>query len=206
MMIRIVACGSAVLFALTMAVACGGGGNVNAVAKSCPDGWDADPEVAEAFSGSNGTFEDACDENGNLIQYGCGSKEVWTCSDWECYDEPETTDEVVSRTIDCAGTCQNGACPSLCPKDNTSIVFESLDGTAHGIIREVGTENRWDCDAISISSITPEGLGEYLDAPSLTVDRSAWGPGQLCLKATPGHFMIKGPTLVAPTHWTCFRL
>ena len=61
------------------------------------------------FQGSNGSFEDHCDETGQLLQYVCATRVP--CSGPSCVPDatvPYNTGEVGSYTVDCG--CVAGAC------------------------------------------------------------------------------------------------
>jgi len=67
------------------------------------------------FQGTNGTFEDHCDDSGQLVQYLCASAVNCTPSPQNpCTGDmsvPYTTGEVYSTNLDCP--CADGVCPEL---------------------------------------------------------------------------------------------
>ena len=67
-----------------------------------------DPAVRESIEGSNGTFVEACDDDGNLIAYTC-NMENRCGGPIDC--APFPTGEASPVTYDCAGQCQGGTCP-----------------------------------------------------------------------------------------------
>ena len=84
------------------------------------------PEVAHVFTGSNGTFVDRCDGNGNLIAYQC-EMTLPPC-DPAARREPNGCDfgplvftglvipNQDSPTVDCEGRCHDGRCDGRCPQ------------------------------------------------------------------------------------------
>lgn len=86
-----------------------------------------DPALQQQVSGSNGTFEDACDEAGNLVEQHC---EV----SMRCTAGPKPTCEgvqtgkVVSKVFDCGGRCVDGACAARCPQVDDGVDFRAADG------------------------------------------------------------------------------
>ena len=66
-----------------------------------------DPAVRESIEGSNGTFVEACDAEGNLIEYRCDMQTL--CGGgMDC--APYPTGAVSPVTYDCGGRCQDGVC------------------------------------------------------------------------------------------------
>ena len=66
-----------------------------------------DPAVRESIEGSNGTFVEACDDEGNLIAYAC-NMQILCGGALDC--APFPTGEVSPVTYDCEGRCQGGTC------------------------------------------------------------------------------------------------
>lgn len=96
--------------------AAGGGVGGGAVRKCQPSAGDNPynpPSERLQFTGSNGTFEDHCDNAGHLVQYGCAT--VVPCTptpQTPCVPDatvPYETGAVSESTLDCA--CIDGACP-----------------------------------------------------------------------------------------------
>jgi hypothetical protein len=87
--------------------------------------------------GTNGSFTDACDESGNLVEHSCelapcisarvavpfggtsGAGGISACP----------TGRVVSTTIDCGGHCEDGACFGWCAEQGGQFEVTSVDGT-----------------------------------------------------------------------------
>jgi len=85
-------------------------------------------------TGTNGAFEDACDDGGNLVEYscetqlGCGSGgNANGDSSGACAPQPYLTGNVWPTTIDCLGLCMDGACEVPCPADGTALTITSVD-------------------------------------------------------------------------------
>lgn len=121
-----------------------GGGGAGGMGCIDPDGNDARGDgslVRSTAEGTNGSFTDSCDEDGNLVEYSCelgpcvsariavpyagrggypqgGSGGLPTCQ----------TGMVVSRTIECGGRCEEGTCFGWCA--GQGAVFEVTDVTA----------------------------------------------------------------------------
>jgi hypothetical protein len=86
----------------------------------------SDPAVAMSWTGTNGTFADACDEGGNLTKYSCDVTLI--CSggvNAECSDVD--TGAVKPWAIDCSGHCADGTCPSRCPTFGETLTVQSVD-------------------------------------------------------------------------------
>jgi hypothetical protein len=89
-----------------------------------------DPEHRGSAMGDNGMFEDACDRNGDLLEYVCETMSV--CSDPPNPDcEYPQTGNVVPQMFDCDGTCVDGTCNGRCAMVGDDLVFVSAgDGAA----------------------------------------------------------------------------
>lgn len=109
-----------------------GTSNVQTTYDDCtdPDFYDEklqsgyDMRVQSAATGTNGAFTDHCDADGNLVEYGC---EMLTMCDevtGNCW--AELTGAVDERTVDCGGTCSDGACFQWCLKPEDSVRFETV--------------------------------------------------------------------------------
>jgi hypothetical protein len=85
-------------------------------------------------TGTNGAFEDVCDEDGNLIEHscetqlGCGSGgNANGDSSGACAPQPHLTGYVWPTTVDCLGLCVDGSCEVPCPADGTTLTITSVD-------------------------------------------------------------------------------
>jgi hypothetical protein len=104
---------------------CGTGGAVDGGLCSDPDG--VGPSTRTTVSGVNGSFSDACDTSGNLIEYICE-----TAFDDTCLPNPDPscryqTGLVVPYAINCAGRCDEGTCLARCPQQGDSLTYLSVD-------------------------------------------------------------------------------
>jgi hypothetical protein len=119
-----------------------GGGDGGAMACSDPDatGGRGDGSTTESTTtGLNGTFTDSCDEGGNLVEHVC---ELGSCISARIVPAvggrggiPQggtgglsncPTGNVVARTIDCGGRCQDGACFSWCAEQGKSFEITGI--------------------------------------------------------------------------------
>jgi hypothetical protein len=86
------------------------------------------PEVRASLTGTNGTFQDTCDANGNLTEYTCEGKQTCgpgpnpACDHW-------LTGQVIPQTIDCNGRCKDGRCVSRCPKAGDVLVYKVVEAS-----------------------------------------------------------------------------
>lgn len=88
------------------------------------------PEVRHTFIGTNGTFVEACDEHGNLLDYSCAETDYCNMG---CFSAINTGAVVTpAQGIDCGGTCHDGRCDARCPQqaDHLTFLSASLDGGA----------------------------------------------------------------------------
>jgi len=98
-----------------------------------------DADVVWTVTGTDGTYIDHCDGDGNLVQYGCelgpspcpppppgGAMPAPV----DC--APPPTGVVLSKTYDCRGTCRDGVCASRCPdfEDHPTYLTLAADGSA----------------------------------------------------------------------------
>jgi hypothetical protein len=86
--------------------------------------------VASSATGVNGTFDDYCDADGNLVEQRCevmaycGSNGVTdACIPYFDY----FTGQVVEQPVDCLGTCVDGACTLPCPSLGDLVTVTDLD-------------------------------------------------------------------------------
>lgn len=94
----------------------GGGGGTPSTIQVCPnnpgDGHHNSREERYQLQGTNGTFEDHCDDAGQLVEYWCISRVP--CSGPSCMGDATVsypTGEVGPYTSECA--CVDGVCPPL---------------------------------------------------------------------------------------------
>jgi hypothetical protein len=113
------------------------------------------PEVAHVFTGSNGTFADRCDSNGNLVAYECEMTEP-PC-DPAASNVPNGCDfgplvytgRVIpnqdSPTVDCEGRCHDGRCDGRCPQQGDQITLIGLDAGGKVLIRNDTDGRTYSC-------------------------------------------------------------
>ncbi len=83
-------------------------------------------------TGTDGTFTDECDADGNLVEYYCEKAPAsgFFCGqpnpDPRCYDL-FPTGRVLSRNVDCGGECNAGACASHCPDAGDELTVVTVD-------------------------------------------------------------------------------
>jgi hypothetical protein len=80
------------------------------------------PEKRQTVSGLNGTFIDECDEHGDLVEYSCDYYREWDLN----YLGNVETGDVTANTIDCGGSCHEGACVSQCPRVGDIITYLAI--------------------------------------------------------------------------------
>jgi hypothetical protein len=83
-------------------------------------------------TGTNGAFTDSCDANGNLIEERCEALPIPGLSCVNPNPDPRCGDRiptglVVAVTIDCGGTCVDGACTSYCPMVGADLSYVAVD-------------------------------------------------------------------------------
>ncbi len=79
------------------------------VAASCP-GFYPEADVKHEVTGRHGSFIDHCDNDGNLVEYGCLLTSQTLCEGPYCREIWSQADEVEPTTLDCDGTCHDGVC------------------------------------------------------------------------------------------------
>lgn len=111
-------------------------GGAGAAACTDPDAMDSRGDgtaTTGTTTGTNGSFTDSCDADGNLVEYTCelapclstrvafpggrgGTGGVALCP----------TGTVLSRTVDCAGHCKGGACFDWCAEQGDELEFTAV--------------------------------------------------------------------------------
>lgn len=109
------------------------------------------PEVSHTHTGSNGTFADHCDAEGNLVDYECEAMPA-PCGPPPngCWDRPLIqTGRVIPlpQTVDCSGTCRNARCDGRCPQQGDQITFEGLDADGRQTVRNDTDGRTYACSA-----------------------------------------------------------
>jgi hypothetical protein len=93
------------------------------------DWSEPDPAKPRIVAGTNGTFTDTCDGQGNLVKYLCTSRSICGFGPNPDCDQVETG-KADPKTIDCAGLCVGGGCASGCPVsgDELTVTANDADG------------------------------------------------------------------------------
>ena len=145
-----------------------GSGGVNGVLCMDQDaiGIGGDPRgygTRGTTNGRNGTFVDACDENGNLIEHHCYFDR---CFVDDCGDNHDALTEVV----ECPTGCQDGACLTWCPGEGPLFVAFSDGGV---LLLENGSGQwlrctvDWSADGYDCSSPSLIGTRPVADVSSV---------------------------------------
>jgi hypothetical protein len=90
-------------------------------------------EVRHTFAGMNGSFVDACNGQGNLLQYSCETETASHC-DMGCV-EVNTGRVAQPELVDCVGACRDGRCDGRCPHQGDHVTFVGDGPDAHAIVR-----------------------------------------------------------------------
>jgi hypothetical protein len=106
-----------------------------------------DPEERERTIGDNGTFEDACDADGNLIEYVCETQEM--C---EGFPNPACTTfltgNVIEQLLNCSGHCVDATCEARCPAFDDIVRYLSIDASGNPELLNVTDGRNYSCDLI----------------------------------------------------------
>ena len=94
------------------------------------------PEVSHTYVGTNGTFADHCDADGNLIDYQCEKTYPPCTTGPNCWSLPVETGDVVPlpQLVDCGGTCSGARCDGRCPQQADQITFQGRDMDGREIV------------------------------------------------------------------------
>jgi hypothetical protein len=156
-----------------------------------PAGYILDPEVPGVVQGSNGTFADACDDDGNLIEYLCESRLL-------CGPGPNpacnsmNTGLVISELIDCSGHCSGAACAARCPNFGDRLVYRSFDPANGAATLENQTDQRsYECE---LSDDTADDGYDCLTAPTVGSEVKMVTQGLQTSQCTGGGFGTIGVT------------
>jgi hypothetical protein len=148
--------------------------------------------------GTNGSFEDTCSDDDNLVEHACelacvggpypsggagGISARIACL-------PQPTGRVVASTIPCGGRCVLGTCFQWCPSTNAELSVESvgervrLSGDDYTYDCDVSWQDTgYDCRATGLAGRTLRvmGLGNcLLDRVTIALDDASNGGGQDC--------------------------
>jgi hypothetical protein len=122
-----------------------GGGAGGMAACSDPDASSGDGTRTRGTTiGANGSFTDSCDASGNLLEHACelgpcistriavpfggsaGSGGILTCP----------TGQVISRTVDCGGHCEEGACFGWCAEQGGKFQVTGVEGMSLAMTKD----------------------------------------------------------------------
>lgn len=146
------------------------------------------PEVRHTWSGSNGTFADSCDANGNLVEYGCAGQEA-PCNggpDPNGCDGPLVNTGVVAAptVLDCGGTCHDGRCDGRCPQQGDRVTLEGTDTDGNVVVRNDSQGRVYSCQSDQSEACTPATGGQ-----TGTIGGLGLGPGY-CTGSAFGSFQV----------------
>ena len=134
------------------------GGMAQATPIVCPEGTLAGgstqslaPDVRQTFSGTNGTFIDACDENGDLTAYECEVEYESVGGDQDLGTILTGTGAVTQTTIACAGTCVDGTCVGVCEQQGDEMQIVSADDSGNATLEDERTHWTYDCEVYANS-------------------------------------------------------
>jgi len=151
----------------------------NAEARGLPS-----PEVAHTFTGSNGTFANKCDGNGNLIAYQCeitrppcdpASSAFNGCSFLSLIFTGKVVPYQDSAVIDCVGQCHENRCDGRCPQQGDQVTLVSpgangnviinndTDGRAYSCMPDPASQNGMSFDCAR----SPAGQTGYVEGRGL---------------------------------------
>jgi hypothetical protein len=108
--------------------------------------YTTDPQVQKTVQGTNGTFVDSCDAQGNLTDYYCETMQ--TCTFPTPQPDPlpmctsMNTGKVVSNSYDCSGHCMNGTCSDRCPTFGDVLTYVTVDAATGAATFENQTDHR----------------------------------------------------------------
>jgi len=166
---------------------CGTGGAADAGVCSDPD--DLGPGTRTTATGTNGSFSDACDTSGNLIEYICET--IWAEN---CFPNPDPscryqTGMVVPYAINCAGTCTEGTCTGRCPQQGDALTYLAVDPTtATAQLRNDTDGHKYSCNVIWDATTDTYDCTTAPVAGTTTRVYSLGGfSGSLCVTGTTGN-------------------
>lgn len=167
----------------------GGAGGDGGVPAECTDS-DATGEDAEwlgpatfeeaqrleqgTTTGSNGTFEDACNDQGDLVEHVCQTQlmcgarsagAAGSAGSGACAPSPQPTGYVDAITVPCFGLCDGGVCNVPCPTMNGELTVASVDGQSYEL-DSAATGLRYQCVRDTCDE-PPASIGEALSVVSI---------------------------------------
>ncbi len=105
------------------------------------------PDARQSFSGTNGTFTDSCDENGDLTAYECEFEQV---PDGDG-TFPKGTGAVAQTTIPCDGACVGGTCVGACAQPGDKMQIVSSDDSGNATLEDEATHWSYACQVYANS-------------------------------------------------------
>jgi hypothetical protein len=122
--------------------------SVTCVAGDYDSGGLPNPEIVHTYTGTNGTFTDHCDADGNLIDFQCETISAPCTVAPNCSSAlPIHTGRVVpSRAVDCSGTCSAGHCDGRCPLQGDQITFRGIDMQGRDVVHNGSDGRTYACE------------------------------------------------------------
>ncbi len=161
-------------------------GGSGGVASVCVDPDGSDYKKRGTTTGSNGTFEDTC-QDGDLIEYVCENSACGAMTSSGAADVPGialpqagrgaipppcTGDpgRVTQRRIACGGRCDSGTCFAWCPGANDELTYQDVAG-AEVVLDNDSKNARYRCEATSstgdVDCTDPALEGQTIEVGSL---------------------------------------
>ncbi len=161
-------------------------GGSGGVASVCVDPDGSDYKKRGTTTGSNGTFEDTC-QDGDLIEYVCENSACGAMTSAGAADVPGialpqagrgaipppcTGDpgRVTQRRIACGGRCDSGTCFAWCPGENDELTYQDVAG-AEVVLDNDGKNARYRCEATAstgdVDCTDPALEGQTIEVGSL---------------------------------------
>lgn len=154
-------------------------------------------DVRSITVGENGTFEDACDMNGNLTEYAC---ELGACLEQAPGAEPgwsggapcaPPSGWVIPTTVDCSGQCSAGRCFPWCANTGDAFFVTSVDPGVGLMLQDVETGYYFSC------TVRPSQLGIDCASPDLVAYQLTVSAPDSCINGNTrfvaDHPFIDGP-------------
>lgn len=153
----------------------GSGGTGNHVVQ-CQLGSDGDDgffpvSKSHTIEGTNGSFTNVCDDQGNLVNYGCER----ACETPGC--SPVQTGKVIPWNLDCSGHCVNATCDDRCPVTGQKVEFGEKDSSGNVLVQNLGDARSYICSLIvqvsatfDCSTQTIPGLQATISNTGISID------------------------------------
>jgi hypothetical protein len=114
--------------------------------------YDNQYQTATTTTGLNGAFTDQCDAAGNLVEYRCEAERAPGLYCGQPHPDPGCLDliptgQVVADTLDCGGSCSDGACISYCPTTGDEITYLAVDhDSGAATLANAARDAEYSCD------------------------------------------------------------